>query len=179
GKAVSRDEVLSEVGQVLNMTADQVEHGLFADLKSEQQLIKFNDLSAERLLQRYNVALAQGVLLRSTAVTVQIRNEPPQRYRQLLRAIKFHRLIADIERIGPYSYRLKLDGPFSLFSATQKYGLQLALFLPALLQCHDFELEAEVRWGSDRKEKTFKLTPRDGLVSHLPDTGMYTPPELT
>ena len=29
---------------------------------------------------------------------------------------------------------LNLDGPMSLFSATQKYGLQLALFLPTLLR---------------------------------------------
>jgi uncharacterized protein len=177
-QAMQRETVLQQVANELGMTAEQVDHGLFADLKSEQQLIKFNDLSAERLLERYNVALAQAVLLRSVGVTIQIRNEPVQRYRQLFRAIKFHRLIADIERTGPDSFRLKLDGPLSLFSATQKYGLQLALFLPALLQCHDFELEAEVRWGTDRKEKTFKLTPRDGLVSHLPDVGMYTPPEL-
>jgi hypothetical protein len=177
-QAMDREAVLRQVGDSLGMTAAQVDQGLFADLKSEQRLVKFHDLSAERLLQRYNVALAQAVLLRSTGVTVQVRNEPPQRYRQLLRAIKFHRLIVDIERTGPDSYQLRLDGPLSLFSATQKYGLQLALFLPALLQCGDYELEAQVRWGTDRKEKVFKLTPRDGLVSSAADVGMYTPSEL-
>ena len=35
----------------------------------------------------------------------------------------------------------------SLFSATTKYGMQVALFLPALLACSDFRLEAELRWG--------------------------------
>ena len=39
------------------------------DLKSEQKLIRFKDITAERLLQRYNVALAQAVLLRSIKVT--------------------------------------------------------------------------------------------------------------
>jgi predicted nuclease of restriction endonuclease-like RecB superfamily len=124
------------------------------------------------------VALAQAVLLKSTGITIHIRNEPPQRYRQLLRAIKFHRLIAEIEKGDADSFRLHLDGPLSLFSATQKYGLQLALFLPVVLQCRDFELEAKLRWGTERKEKVFRLTPRDGLVSHLPETGMYVPPEL-
>jgi predicted nuclease of restriction endonuclease-like RecB superfamily len=118
------------------------------------------------------------VLLKSTGITIQIRNEPPQRYRQLLRAIKFHRLIAEIEKSDADSFRLHLDGPLSLFSATQKYGLQLALFLPVVLQCRDFELEAKLRWGTERKEKVFRLTPREGLVSHLPETGMYVPPEL-
>src|SRR5262249_43155575 len=64
------------------------------------------------------------------------------------------------------------------FSATQKYGLQLALFLPAVLLCRDFELKAELRWGAERKPKTFVLTSGDGLVSHYTDSGMYVPPEL-
>jgi predicted nuclease of restriction endonuclease-like RecB superfamily len=107
-----------------------------------------------------------------------VRNEPPQRYRQLLRRLKFHRILCETERTGPDSYILHLDGPLSLFSATQKYGLQLALFLPAVLLCRDFELRAELRWGSQRKPKTFLLTPKDGLVSHYPDSGMYVPAEL-
>jgi predicted nuclease of restriction endonuclease-like RecB superfamily len=175
---LDRSVILAEVAATLNMTAEAVDHGLFADLKSEQRLVQFKDISAERLLQRYNVALAQAVLLKSTGITIQIRNEPPQRYRQLLRSIKFHRLIAEIEKSDADGFRLHLDGPLSLFSATQKYGLQLALFLPVVLQCRDFELEAKLRWGTERKEKVFRLTPRDGLVSHLPETGMYVPPEL-
>jgi predicted nuclease of restriction endonuclease-like RecB superfamily len=117
-------------------------------------------------------------LLRSTGVEVHIRGEPPQRYRQLFRLVKFHRLVCDVERTGPESYCLRLDGPLSLFSATQKYGLQLALFLPALLQCRDFDLKAALRWGPQRKPKTFTLSPGDGLVSHFADSGMYVPPEL-
>jgi predicted nuclease of restriction endonuclease-like RecB superfamily len=175
---MARATVLQEVADQLTLTPEAVDHGLFADLKSEQALVQFKDISAERLLQRYNIALAQAVLLKSTGITIHIRNEPPQRYRQLLRAIKFHRLIAEIEKSDADSFRLHLDGPLSLFSATQKYGLQLALFLPVVLQCRDFELEAKLRWGTERKDKVFRLTPRDGLVSHLPETGMYVPPEL-
>jgi predicted nuclease of restriction endonuclease-like RecB superfamily len=122
--------------------------------------------------------LAQSVLLRSTSVTVTIRGEPPARYRQLLRLVKFHRLICEATRSGPDAIQLRLDGPLSLFSATQKYGLQLALFLPAVLLCRDFELHADLRWGPQRKAKTFALTNKDGLVSHQRDTGTYIPPEL-
>jgi uncharacterized protein len=173
-----RGAVLAEVAAELGLPPEAVDQGLFADLKSEQRLTKFKDISAERLLQRYNVALAQAVLLRSTRVHVTVRNEPPQRYRQLLRLVKFHRLVCELERLGPDSFRLHLDGPMSLFSATNKYGLQLALFLPAVLLCRDFTLEAELRWGPQRKPKKFLVAPGDGLVSHYPDHGMYTPPEL-
>jgi predicted nuclease of restriction endonuclease-like RecB superfamily len=173
-----RSAVLDRVAAELGTTSEAVEHGLFADLKSEQRLVSFKDMTAERLLQRYNVALAQAVLLRSTGVHVAVRHEPPQRYRQLIRLAKFHRLICDIEKTGPDSYQLHLDGPLSLFAATQKYGLQLALFLPGVLLCRDFELRAELRWGPQRRPKTFTLSSADGLVSHLPDAGTYVPPEL-
>ena len=140
--------------------------------------MKFDDCTVDQLLNRYNVALAQAILLRSTAVTVQVYGETPARYRQLFRAIKFHRLICDIQPSGPEAYTLRVDGPLSLFSATQKYGLQLACFLPTLIQCRRFDLTATVRWGAQRKEKTFTLNDGDGLKSHTVDYGDYTPKEL-
>jgi predicted nuclease of restriction endonuclease-like RecB superfamily len=177
--AFDRDGILTQVADHLNTTASELDHCLFADLKSEQQVIKFKDTTAVRLLHRYNIALAQAVLLRSTSVTVTIRGEPPTRFRQLLRLVKFHRLICEATRTGSDAIQLRLDGPLSLFSATQKYGLQLALFLPAILLCRHFELHADIRWGPQRKPKTFTLTNKDGLVSHQRDTGTYVPPELS
>jgi predicted nuclease of restriction endonuclease-like RecB superfamily len=178
GGPLDRAAVLAAVAGDLSLSPAEVEGGLFADLKSEQRLVKFRDTTPERLLRRYNVALAQSVLLRAVGVTVDVRREPVPKLRRLLRLIKFHRLVCDVEPTGPASYRLKLDGPLSLFTATQKYGLQLAMFLPAVLSCGDWELRADLRWGPQRKPKVFTLSPADGLESHLPDHGTYVPPEL-
>jgi predicted nuclease of restriction endonuclease-like RecB superfamily len=176
--AFDRSAVLGTVARELELTPEQVERGLFADLKSEQKLISFADTTPERLLERYNVALAQAVVLKAIRLHVTIQNEPPQRYRQMLRQLKFHRLLCEMERTGPESHILHLDGPLSLFSATQKYGLQLALFLPTVLLCKTFEVKAELRWGAQKKTKTFLLTHKDRLVSHAPDSGTWVPPEL-
>jgi predicted nuclease of restriction endonuclease-like RecB superfamily len=176
--ATDRAAVLQRAAAALGTTPETVEQGLFADLKSEQRLVRFKDISAEHLLQRYNVALAQAVLLRSSRVHVTIRGEPPQRYRQLLRLVKFHRLVCEMEKISDDTYRLHLDGPLSLFTSTQKYGLQLALFLPAVLLCKNFDLKADLLWGTARKIRQFTLSPSDKLVSHYPDYGTYVPPEL-
>src|SRR5262245_8838663 len=56
--AFDRDAVLREVAATLNLSPETVAAGLFADLKSEQRLTRFDDITPERLLQRYNVALA-------------------------------------------------------------------------------------------------------------------------
>ncbi len=173
-----REEILREVGGKLGLAPEELAASLFADLKDENRLLDFKDLSAERLIDRYNVALAQAVLLRSVRVTVEVRGERPARYRQLFRQIKFHRLVAKVEGSMADGYAISLDGPMSLFSATNKYGLQLALFLPAVLLCHDFRVVAEVLWGPKREPRSFQLDPNDGLVSHYQDTGTYAPPEL-
>src|SRR5262249_24812029 len=59
--AFDRTAVLGQAAKALGMTPDRVEQSLFADLKSEQRLTRFKDTTAERLLHRYNVALAQAV----------------------------------------------------------------------------------------------------------------------
>jgi predicted nuclease of restriction endonuclease-like RecB superfamily len=178
GGTFQRERVLNEVAGRLGLEPAAVEAGLFADLKSEQRLMRFEEITPRRLLERYNVALAQGVLLRSTRVQAVIRGESPARYRQLFRQVRFHRLICDVRASAPDEYQLQLDGPLSLFTATQKYGLQLALFLPALLLCRDFELSANVLWSAARRPKKFAVSSGDSLVSHQAETGMFVPPEI-
>ena len=173
-----RDAILAQVATDMGITPAEVDQGLFADLKSEQRLLSFDRIEPRQLLQRYNVALAQAVLLRAVRVEVNILGEPPARYRQLMRQVKFRRLICEVERTAPDGYLLRLDGPLSLFSSTNRYGLNLALFLPALLLCRRFELSADLRWGPGRKPKKFLLGDRDGLVSHLTDQGMFQPAEI-
>jgi predicted nuclease of restriction endonuclease-like RecB superfamily len=173
-----RDEVLKAVAEELNLEPEQVAASLFADLKDENRMLKFEDLTAQRLIDRYNVALAQAVLLRSVLVTVEVRREKPARYRQLFRLLKFHRLLYRVEGSMSEGYVFHIDGPLSLFSATNKYGLQMALFLPTLLLCHDFRLDAELRWGPKREPRTFHLESSDGLVSHALDAGTYVPAEV-
>ena len=177
-EAFRRDDILKAVAEELNLEPEQVAASLFADLKDENRMLKFDDLTAQRLVDRYNVALAQAVLLRSVLVTAEVRREKPARYRQLFRQLKFHRLLHRVEGSMSEGYILHIDGPLSLFSATNKYGLQMALFLPTLLLCQDFRIDAELRWGPKREPRTFHLESSDGLVSHAADTGTYVPAEV-
>jgi uncharacterized protein len=174
-----RDAILATVAAELELAPEAVATALFADLRDENRLLRFEDISAERLIDRYNVALAQAVLLRAVAVRIEIRDERPARFRQLFRRLKFHRLLYRAEGTMRDGYVFHIDGPLSLFSATTKYGLQIAVFLPALLLCDTFRLEADLRWGPRREPRSFHLDPRDGLVSHQSDTGTFVPAELT
>jgi len=162
-ESFDRSRSLSAAAEELAMTTDAIEERLFADLKGCEALLSFKELSAQDLLDRYNVALAQGVLLRASRVIVTLDGESPGNVRQLFRAARFHGLLHRVTRSNN-GYRIELDGPFSLFSAVQKYGLKLAIFLPAVLRCDHWTLHADVLWGKAREPMRFELSPERGLV---------------
>lgn len=171
--AVTRDMVVSEVAATLGVSCDVVLAGMYADLEGEQVLARVDGITSTALLNRYNLALAQAVLLRASSLTLRIEASDPQRYRQLFRYIKFYRLMHAVRGTAETGYEITLDGPLSLFQLSQKYGLQLAEFLPALALCPAWTAQAEVLWGKDRKRHTLRLSHEDPLVSHYPDTGQY------
>lgn len=170
---VTRADVLAEVAALLGVEVAAVEHGLFADLDDEQVMTAAPEIEGEALVQRYNVALAQAALLRATRLVVHLDEGDPARYRQLFRWVKFYRLIHKAERAEGGGWLLTLDGPVSVFQQSNKYGLQLAEFLPALLLFPSWRAEAELRWGPQKRDLIFKVSSTEGLLSHLPDKGAY------
>ncbi len=170
---VTRDDVVARVAKELGVEASVVTAAMYADLEGEQVMTRGPDIEPEALLHRYNVGLAQAVLLRATSMTVEIAKGDPQRYRQLFRYVKFYRLMHQVTGTAKEGYTIRLDGPMSLFQLSQKYGLQLAEFLPALLLCEGWRLSAEVQWGKEKRPLTLRVTSEQGLVSHYPDRGVY------
>ncbi len=152
-----RAALIQRLAADFGLSPDQLEAGLYADLKAEQTLVRFEECEAGWLLRRYNVALAQGVLLRATGMTLDIRGQSGRRYRELFRKIKFFQLLTRVSGSAKAGYSIQLDGPLSLFQASQKYGLQMASFLPTLLHFDGWKLAAQVRWGPKRIERTFRL----------------------
>ena len=69
-------------------------------------------------------------------------------------------------------YEILLDGPVSMFRLSQKYGIQLAVFLPALLLCTRWKMEAEIVMP-DGTRRFFPLDETVGLLSHYHDSTMY------
>lgn len=172
-----REKVLAEVAARLGVAKDALEAGLYADLRGSEILRRFDGIGPEALIDRYNLSLAQAVLLRATRVSVRLEGEAPYRYRRIFRAARFHGLIHVVTGSPEAGYTLTLDGPYSLFDAIQRYGLRLALFLPELLPCGAWHLRADVLWGREREPVAFEVGPGDGLVSHAAEP-VDTSPEL-
>ncbi len=135
-----------------------IERALYADLPDAHRLVGFDAISPDGLLAVYDRAQVQAVLLTAVKVTAVVRAAAPGAYRDLFRRLKFLRLLFRIEPVPGGGYRLEIDGPYSLFESVTKYGLQLALAFPILCTCHEWELEADLRWGRDRRPLRFTLS---------------------
>lgn len=152
-----RASLIGALAAERGITAEALERALYADLRGAHRLKSVETISVARLVDSYDLAQAQAVLLRAVRVVVDVECRTPGAYRSLFHKLKFLRLLYTIQPRQEGGYRIEIDGPFSLFESVTKYGLQLALALPALRECDRFRLEAEVRWGKERVPLTFRL----------------------
>lgn len=157
-----RARVLDPLAAEHGLTAVALERALYADLKGEQVLLAPADLRSEYLVEDYERGQAQAVLLRAVRVVAEVTCASPDAYRALFRELKFRRLLFRIEPRKPGGYRIEIDGPYSMFESVTKYGLELALILPALEACDQLSLRADVRWGKARESLVFRHETRRG-----------------
>lgn len=161
GERFDREALLAAVAaeRGLGETPAALEAGLYADLPEAHVLRQAPSIGAASLVDGFDLAQAQAVLLRATRVVAEVRCSSPATYRHLFGKLKFHRLLYTVRpRRNAAGYVIEIDGPYSLFSAVTRYGLQLALVLPALQLCDEWALEAKLLWGRDRTPLTFSLS---------------------
>lgn len=171
-----RDRLLTEVAAELGCEPEVVHEGLYADLSENQKLTQFETLSPRELLDLYNVAQAQALLYRSVEMRLWVEPQAPEGYRELFGAIKAYRLIHTVRGNSRAGYEIRLDGPVSIFQRSQKYGIQMAVFLPALLLCAGWRMRAEIQTKPGHAAY-FELTSRQTqLRSHYLSIAGYENP---
>ncbi len=169
---VTKDELIAEVAREYKAEPEQIAWALYADLAENHILTRFDPPEPAWLLQRYNVALAQALLYRCVRMKLSVFRNIPSRYKQLFKFVKFYQLMHAIEGDLDSGYEILLDGPVSMFRLSQKYGLKLAVFLPALLLCTRWKMEAEIV-TAEGEHRYFPLDESANLVSHYRDSTMY------
>lgn len=157
GARFERDLVLAESAAALGLDVESLEGGLYSDLRSAERLLKPPPYDADGLLARHARAEVQAVLLCSVRVVVDVSCATPDQYRALFQKLKFRQLLFQLSARAGGGYRIEIDGPYSLFESVTKYGLELALLLPALEACDHVQLSADLRWGKKRDPLTFSL----------------------
>ena len=152
------------------------EFDLYGDLPDFETCRRWDPITPEALLHRYNLAQAQGLLFYAEALTVTVASPDPAELRKLLKAVKFFRLLAKFTADGDGRITAEISGPCALFGPTAKYALNLACFLPAVVTLPKWTLAARVKVRD--REVALKLDQKSGLVSHYRRLSGYIPEEI-
>lgn len=136
--------LVEETASQLGRSPEEIRDGLYADLWGNQTLAAFEPLSPSELLDGYNLAQAQALLYRAIEMRLKVEPQDVAGFRQLFGAIKSYRLMHSIRGTPSTGYDIRLSGPVSIFHRSQKYGVQMAVFLPALLACDGWSMRAEI-----------------------------------
>jgi predicted nuclease of restriction endonuclease-like RecB superfamily len=167
----TRARVYAEAARELLCDAASLDGALYADLPENQTLASFETMTAAGLLDLYNVAQAQALLYRSVEMRLWLEPQAAEGYREIFNAIKAYRLIHTVRGNSREGYEVRLDGPASIFQRSQKYGIQMAVFLPALLLCDGWRMRAEIQSKQSRRGVAyFELTSRQTRLRSHYDT---------
>ena len=157
---------------------------LYADLPENDCLLEFKDLNAQQLLNRYNLALVQGILLTARRLDIHVATADAPRLRRLFKYLRFFQLLATVEAEdddaaddGQLRMYLVVDGPASILDQSKRYGLQLAAFFPAICSVERWSLEAEVAWKT-QKNLRLKLDQTSRLECPYHNFAAYVPDEI-
>jgi predicted nuclease of restriction endonuclease-like RecB superfamily len=162
-------------------TPDELSDAVYADLPSRACLQKVPDWSPRYLLQAYNTALVQGLVLAADEVVITLQDTPhaplQQSCRTLLRAASFHRLLAEGRHDGE-GIEIVCSGPARVLEQQQAYGSQLALLMPTVLGlAGGWTLRASLRDQRRDLHGDMLVEPHD--AEFLPRSGAFIPPEIS
>jgi predicted nuclease of restriction endonuclease-like RecB superfamily len=142
--SVRRDEILGRAASTLGIRSEEVTGGLFADRPSERRIVAPDrEPSTREIVERHNLALVQGLLLRSEHMVAHVRAHA----NSVVRFAKLHGLLCTYA-MDPDGTEITLSGPLALFRHTLKYGLALATFFPALVVTPGWSLHATCHLGT-------------------------------
>ncbi len=169
GARFDRAAVIAEAARVLTIDPEVVERALFADLRSEHVLRAAPSFDAEHLVDAWELGQAQAVLLTAVRITCEVWSASAGLVRAFFAKLKFHKLLFSVEpieakpeddaaRASGEGWRVVIDGPYSMFDAVTKYGLKLAIALPALRSLERWSLVADIKWGKTREPLVFRLS---------------------
>lgn len=171
----AKSEVLNLIASEFETDAETIHANLYADLAAQQRLSEFETIEPENLLDLYNLSQAQAIFYRCVEMKIRVAPSDTANYRAIFGWIKHFGLIHSVEGNAEKGYEITLTGAASLFQKSQKYGIQMAVFLPALLLCGNWQMRAEI--NDKRGTLFYELTSEQTeLVSNRLDQPEYENP---
>lgn len=164
------------IAEQLGIASATLSDQLYGDLPHAAQLATAPDYDVAAVIARYNLAQCQGLLLSAREWTVTIHDTDTGLRRKLLKALRWQRLLADIRPSGS-ALRMVISGPGSVLDQASRYGMNLALFLPALACARRWEASAWITPQRGGAPQELVLSDETGLIGDTRFLG-FIPEEI-
>ena len=149
---------------------------IYGDLPGFERLKSFQDTSPAELLDAFNLAQAQALLIYAETITLQLADPDVTALRKVMKAIKFFRLSARFEHGKNGVVNIDVSGPYSLFGPTMKYAVSLASLLPVIVNLKQWKLSAQLKFRD--RELKLKLDGKNLLHSPNRSFSSFVPEEI-
>jgi len=170
-----RQNILRAAAQKSATPLEVGEQQLFGDIASNQCLASFDTLTAEQLINRFNIAQVQGLLLDARSLEIRVPRQQGAALKQLMQMLKFHQLLFALIQADNNSFVLQIDGPGSILENSRSYGIEVATFFPAVLLLKGpWQLTALLKIPSRRRIFTLTLTEESPYRSYLQPKNIWT-----
>lgn len=176
--AENKQTILEIAAEEFGTDADSIFQNLYSDLSAQQRLNSFEIIAPSGLLELYNLAQAQAILYKCVEMKIRVSPAGAANYRAVFGWIKHFGLIHSVAGNAADGYEITLTGAASLFHRSQKYGIQMSVFLPALLLCENWKARAEIAQKQGGNLFYELSSEQTELVSNRADEPAYVNPDI-
>ena len=149
---------------------------IYGDLPAFEQVSAFEALAPEALLELYNLAQCQALLIYASHLELRLADPDVSALRKVMKAIKFFRLLAEFSKLKQNGIKISVSGPYALFGPSVKYAISLAALLQVMVNLKKWSLEAVITFRE--RELKLKLDEKLGLHSAQRSFSSFVPEEI-
>jgi uncharacterized protein len=154
----------------------EIQATVYSDLPENKIIKSFEKIETTELINRYNCALIQGLILQTKKLTLELDDSSVSIKRSLFQHLKFHRLLFTYKKHNIDKHIFYIDGPLSILDRKISYGIRLANFFPHVINLSKWKISADLKLNNSLAQ--LNLSEQSQLKSHYKKTQTYIPSEF-
>ena len=157
-----RQDIIQKVANQMHISSENVETIMWSDKDENLILTQFDTISSKDLILWYNLSLFQTLLFKCTRLEFYVKGG--LYWKQVLRNVKRYGLMYNLEYYSKDisdeeddSIKCILEGPFSLFKMTDRYGTSMAKLLPSIVGTPTWKINGSIVKKTDDGQKIYSF----------------------
>ena len=162
-----RQEIIQKIAEQLHITPEDIETLMWSDKDENLILAQFDVIDPKELILWYNLSLFQTLLFKCSRLEFYVKGG--LHWKQVLRNVKKYGLMYNLEYRSQKqsdmdeeeeeedAIKCALEGPFSIFKMTDRYGTSMAKLLPSIVGTPIWKISGSIVRKTDNGQKIYSF----------------------